>query len=302
MHKNNYTFGAAMAAVTAFCWSLLPPFLKIASQSFTPSFIIFWRFFIAALGLYLILAYKQKKLVILPVNLGQGLLAGIALTSNYFCYTLGIKLCGPANAAMFIQSGQLFLILFGIVVFKEKLKKYEICGMIITFIGMGFFFSTRMNLSYATKDLFMGVAAVIFSGLSWAIYCLFVKFDKKNNSTQTFNLFVFAVGAILSFLAIDHQEFSLLGFWDLLLLVLLGVDTLIGYICLLEALKYVPSAHIALITSLSIAGMLGAIKVAEIFKLIPVEGVGKVSYLGAILIMSGVILLVWKNDRRALSE
>ncbi len=293
---DKYYLSLALALVVPLLWGLLAPLIKIATLSFSLNFIIFARFSIALILFYIFVLFKQKKFYLIPQNKLQTLLAGLALSANYFSFTVGIKLTGAANGGIFIKSGNLFLILLGVYYLKEKISKKELLGIILAFSGLGLFFYTRLNLKLPFQDLIIGSMTIFFSGFCWAIYCIIIRRDKENNTQESFILNIFLIGTLLSLFFIDLNEFQQIDLNKFSLLFALGVITLIGYTIIPFALKYISSPQLSLLCNLDTLCLILFIQLFGSLGIMPREEFSMLAYLGALIIFAGIVFAIWNKE------
>nr|MBP9839179.1 DMT family transporter [Pseudomonadota bacterium] len=195
MKKNqDYFLGVIMALAAALLWSILPIMLKIAAKHCSADLIVFSRFSVAAIVLYIYLVVTRRKLLHVPNNIPLTIVAAIALSLNYLTYTLGVKYSGAANAGILIQSGSVYLTIFGIFLFKERLNWRQVVGVFLAFFGFLLFFYEKIQFSSDLQSHYYGTVVTLFSGFVWSVYAVMAKLDKQNSSDSAFNLWVFLFG------------------------------------------------------------------------------------------------------------
>jgi len=68
------------------------------------------------------------------------------LAANYFGMTQGIHFSGPSNAAIIIQLAPVFLVIAGVVLFRETIRLRQLVGIIIAMSGFYLFYLDRVTL------------------------------------------------------------------------------------------------------------------------------------------------------------
>ena len=122
MNKSN--IGVLLAVTTAIFWGLLAIALKVAVRVVDSYTIVWFRFFFAAIALFIWMWFTDRKsLNILKKPPLMLLVASVALAINYIGFMLGVKYTSPSNAQVIIQISQVLFAIAGIVIFKEKIKK-----------------------------------------------------------------------------------------------------------------------------------------------------------------------------------
>jgi len=84
-----------------------------------------------------LLARKElKKLTAHKIEIKIGVLVGILSTIGYSCYLFALKE-GPSGVVYPIISLNCIVVLIGsLIIFKERLKKYQLLGIILTLCGV----------------------------------------------------------------------------------------------------------------------------------------------------------------------
>jgi len=295
--------GILYACVTALFWGFLAIAVKVGLNYVPPITIVWFRFGVAFLLLFsYFLIFDRSSLKILYRPPWQLLVAAGGLAANYICFTLGIQHTTPNNAQIFIQTGPLMLAVAGIVVFREKLSVRQIAGYIVAGTGFYLFYSDQMEGRFALQQdhYFEGVLWTLLAALCWAIYAIFQKVIVKRYHPQQLNLFIFAVAAILYFPVADFSFIQIKEQWLWALLVFLGLNTLIAYGCLSAALKYAEANKISIIITVNpiitfIA--MGIFTSLEVSWIAP-ENVQMKGIIGALLVLSGAALVIWKKKAR----
>jgi drug/metabolite transporter (DMT)-like permease len=126
----NWRLGLLFASVTAVSWGLLPIALKAMLQYMDPYTITWYRFVAAAViagtalkltgGLPSLRALDPRSRWILGV-------ATAGLIGNYVLYLLGLSYASPGAAQVLIQLAPMFLLLGGLVVFRESFNRLSAC-------------------------------------------------------------------------------------------------------------------------------------------------------------------------------
>jgi len=297
----NHTKGIIYASITAFFWGFLPIALKVAVQEVEPVTIVWFRFVVA----FLMLAGWQSvknpssfKLMFKPPLLL--ILAALALTWNYLGYMLGIHYTTPSNAQLFIQTGPIMLAISGFVFFKEKITRIQIIGFAIAILGLSFFYSDQLSVFIGNNDNYnFGVIITLTAALAWATYAALQKKLVSKYSTESLNLFLFALPIIIYLPFINLEPILQLHWLWWLLLVFLGANTFIAYTALAEALKYTDASIVSIIIIINpiitfiTMGILQAMNVSWVEH----EHFSMLTILGASLVIMGIILVARKSKK-----
>jgi drug/metabolite transporter (DMT)-like permease len=300
---SNQTKGIIYSAVTAFFWGLLAIALKVAVQEVDPKTIVWLRFFIAfmfILGWQLFRNPRSIKILIAPPLLL--VLAAIALSWNYLGFMLGIHYTTPSNAQLFIQFGPMLLALSGFLIFKEKLTRLQLAGFIVALIGFSFFYGDQLLAFFEGKKQYnIGVLLTISGAVAWTIYAILQKMLIKKFPAGMLNLFLFGFPALIYLPLTDLSPLLQLNWAWWLLLLFLGLNTLISYSTLAEALRYIEASKVSVIIFLNpiitfiIMGTLTYLSVDWISH----ERFSIITLLGALLVISGAFMVVRKKKKAA---
>ena len=300
MISSHYLRGIFFSIVTALLWGVLPIFLKITLQDFHAGTISWFRFLFALLILAAIMQYKAYK----PLNIFRklpwmGVLGGACLSANYYWVTLGVDLSGPSNMAVLIQTASIFLVLAGVYVFHERLAFSQTLGMVIAGSGLFIFFNDQQSHIQEVRDYYYADFLIVLAGLVWVGYMVAQKFLSRKYGAQSLNLLVYAVATLTLIGGVDWTDFMRAGLTAWLSMIFCGINTLLAYGALAEAVKYIPLALISLIISLNpLITLLGMnILPAMGFAGLQADPIGSLGYMGGIIAVGGVVLVVYRQKR-----
>ncbi|QZT37076.1 DMT family transporter [Halosquirtibacter xylanolyticus] len=289
--------GILFACFTALLWGFLAIILKMASQFLDSHTIVFARFSIAFLilltivlsrGRYTTLQIFRKPPLMLMV-------ATVCLSLNYYGYMQGIHLTSPGNAQILIQWGPILLALSGIFIFKEKLSRWQALGFVIALCGFTLFFREKLiNLIDSSNEYIEGNVWTLFGGTMWAIYAILQKKLVQRFSTTQLNLFIYGVASLLFLSQADLSQLGVLSLKQWAIVVFLGLNTLLAYGALAEALKYTKAKNVSIIITLNPVLtfiLLGIMSEVGLHWVAP-EQLTILSIVGAVGVLSGAIMII----------
>lgn len=301
---SNNQKGILYAVLTAFLWGFLAILLKVAVQKVAPQTIVWFRFtvaFVCLLCWQLIHQPKSLRILIKPPK--ALVFAAIALSWNYMGFMLGIQYTTPSNAQLLIQTGPILLALAGVIFFNEKIRKLQLLGFAVATIGFVFFYSQQIKLMIGHEGQYnMGVLFTLSGAFAWAMYAILQKRLVFAHTTASLNLFLFGLPALIYLPFVDFSSLQHLPFIWWLILIVLGLNTLIAYGSLSQALKYTQANKVSIILILNpmltfiVMGILTEIGVSWIEG----ERFSLPSLLGALIVLSGAILVVGRRKKQAL--
>ncbi|MFQ5671742.1 MAG: DMT family transporter [Nitrospinales bacterium] len=290
-----YLRGVLFALCTCLLWGVLPIVSKAALTEFSAGTIVWFRFVFAFTVLLAVLGLrKSEPLAILRHPPGPGLLAGVCLAANYFYFLRGVQFSGPSNTAILIQLAPVLVVLAGVYLFHEKLRGRQAAGMFVAVGGFVIFYLDQKQQTVAPGLYSIANGHIIFAAVVWAVYATALKYLSVRYEAQSLNLLVYGVAGMMLVFGVAWAEFAAANSKSWLLLVFLGLNTLLAYGALLEAIRLIPLTHVSVIITLNPLITLLVMHLIGEFKpgWIEPEVVGSLGYLGAFTAVAGVALVV----------
>ena len=297
--SGHFLRGILFSVVTALLWGVLPIILKISLQGFTIGTIAWFRFSLAFLLLGIFLQFKgNRPLSILRKPPWMGVFGGLCLTANYYWVTLGVEISGPSNMAVLIQTASVFLVLTGVFVFRERFTTRQVFGMFVVVAGLSLFFFDQQSRVVMSSEYYFADFLIIMSAIVWVGYMISQKFLSREYGAQSINFLVYTVATLMLVGTVEWLEFASAGFNAWWALIFCGVNTLIAYGALAEAVKYIPLALISVIISLNpLITLIGMEILPAIgFANLQPDPIGMVGYFGGAIAVTGVVLVVYKAN------
>jgi len=243
--------------------------------------IAFYRSGIAALTILVISLVKKKNLKF-DFDI-ISILCSVSYSLILILFVIATKLTTAANAIFLQFTAPIYLVVLEPIFLKTKFEKKNLIALIFCIMGMLLFFFGRLDFTSIQGNLL-----AIGSGMSFALFSLFLKWKKqlhKNENTIVYivagNILVciFCLPAVYDNLAVDAVQLGILLF--------MGIFQIgISYMIFNEGIKYISA------TESMIIAMLEAI-LNPIWVFI---GIGEAPTIYSV-IGSAVILLaiVWRN-------
>lgn len=176
-------------------WGLLPLFIKyFAAEGFSPEQIVFTRVLFSAVFLVAWCAFRNPvALRIRPADAwcfaGTGIVS-IMLFS--YCYFRTLESANIALAALLLYTSPIFVLLFSVIFFKERMTGRKLLAVGCTFAGCAAITGVFGSGPPATPwpVIFLGLGA----GLFYSLYTIFGKFalQRYDPLTVTTHTFLFA--------------------------------------------------------------------------------------------------------------
>ena len=294
----NHLKGIIFASITAFFWGFLAIALKVATDSFNVTNLVWFRFtfaFIVMVGYFAFKDPQKLRILIHPPLLA--LLAALGLALNYYGFTSGINHTSPSTAQIVIQLGPISLGLVGYLFFKEKIGKTQIMGFGVAFIGLAFFYYNQVSKIIDSEiNVFnMGFMWIVIAALAWLTYASLQKILVKKHDSQMLNLIIFGLPALIYTPFVSFGDFQGIGLNNWLLLLFLGANTVIAYGCLSMAFKYTDVNKVSVIITLNpiITFIVMAILYQMDVSWINAEKMDLHTWLGALMVITGAVMVVY---------
>ena len=297
--ESHFMLGIFLSIATALLWGILPIILKISLQGFTTGTIAWFRFASAFFILGIFLYFQgHRPLKIFWKPPWMGIFGGVCLAANYFWVTIGVEISGPSNMAVLIQTATIFLVLTGVFVFREKLTLRQILGMFVAAGGLTVFFLDQKSKVAMSREYYFADFLIIMAAIVWVGYMISQKFLNQKYGAQSLNFLVYAIATLVLVGTVEWSEFTSAGLNAWLALSFCGINTLLAYGALAEAVKYLPLSLISVIISLNPLITLLGMKIlpAMGFANLQPDPVGMLGCWGGAMAVTGVTLVVYRPN------
>ncbi|MBP5739285.1 MAG: EamA family transporter [Spirochaetia bacterium] len=205
MRQARYTISVIAAGVL---WGIISIFIKgLNGGNLSPVQILQLRAIIASVLMAPCLFIIDKKLLCFSLKdiwmfIGTGV---ISLTFFSMCYFQTIIESGASVAVILLYTSPIFVILFSLVLFKEKVTAVKLTALIMTFIGCIMVSGLgRDGGGITAKGFIVGLG----SGLGYALYSIFSRYALKKYHvlTITFYTFLFSGITIIPFSGLEMSS------------------------------------------------------------------------------------------------
>lgn len=127
-----------------------------------------------------------KKMAILA-------LFGVFINQTFFIY--GLNLTHPINSAIIMISNPIMVLVFTLIVFKEKITLLKISGLSLGIAGAMILLLFRGNFEFGSETI-IGDAMTLINSASWAVFVVMAKPYMMKYQTVTVMKWVFLFGTI----------------------------------------------------------------------------------------------------------
>lgn len=260
----NQVAGFSFSFVAAAMWGMLPVALKELLAGMDATTIVWYRFLVAGIVLFFWLVYTKKLPDVIKVASKTRwllLIASAGLCSNYFLFAFSLNFVNGETSEAVIQLTTLFLILGGVVFYKEPFLGIQKFGTLLIAAGLLLFFNDRLSELASTENReTTGVLIVVVGAITWTCYALLQKKLLLQYSPVQilFMIYVFSIIVLLPFI-VPASLFSL-NLMQLGLLIFCCVNTLVAYGCFAEALNCWDASKVSAMLALAPVFTIGSLK------------------------------------------
>lgn len=298
--------GVSLSITTALFWGFLPFILIPVLRDVGVVEVVWFRFLFSFLFLFCTLGWRYRaRLSDVFRAHPAAYAAGVALALNYYCFSKGLHLTTASTAQILIQSGPLVFTLLSLFAFRERLSRSQWVGIVVATLGFALFYKNKLENLLGDIHIYqVGVLWVLMGGLTWAIYAYFSKIAGQRIAGQRNNLVIYGLSTLLYWPFVEFSNFTELSTSSLGLLVLSGVNTLIAYGALSEALERTSSAKVSIIVALNplITLTVSTLGYYLVWSWIPPERLEPMAWFGGMMVMTGAVLVVAARSTTKKSE
>lgn len=298
MHSptQNHVAGFALSLVAAMLWGFLPVAIKELLAGMDATTIIWYRFLVAGVVLFSWLAYKNKLPPLMRVDSRTRwfmFIAALCLCSNYFLFSYSLNFVNGETSEAVIQLTTLFLILGGVVIYKEPFVGIQKFGTLLIVTGLLLFFNDRLLalVRFDNEETF-GVVVVIVAAITWTAYALLQKKLLASFSSVQILFLIYVVSILVLLPFIKPGSLLQLTQLQLWLLVFCCINTLIAYGCFAEAMNLWDASKVSATLALAPLFTIGSLKLVVFFN--PhyefSDRLGFLALGGALLLVIGSVL------------
>lgn len=240
MQPKSALLGFSLALTAAIMWSILPIALQPVLTAMNAQTIVWFRFVVAAVGVFILLAISKK----LPKfhslswrHLKFVVIGAIGLAANFYLFNLSLNYI-PATVSQVLSPLSSFsMLLSGIVLFKERLGVHQKLGLLLLLIGLPLFFNDRFTDFAEMNSFSLGVFLGTSGSLLWVGYGIAQKMLLERFNSQQILLFIYCGCGIMFSPFTELSQVGNLNGFTLACLIFCCLNTIIAYGCYGEALN-----------------------------------------------------------------
>ena len=287
--------GYLFIAGAALLWATIGPVARFAFQvGIAPLEVSFWRAAIGG-GLFLAHAAARGKLHIARRDLpAVGGFALLGVTIFYWSYFRAVELGGAALAAILLYTAPAWVALSALLWLGERLTAHKALAVALTLAGITLVALASGSPAGASTHTPAArgpaIAWGLLSGVAYAAYYLFGKRYFARYDSTTLFAYALPIGALLLLPAVSFEPKSATT-W-LVLLFIAVVPTYGAYLLYSIGLARVEATRAATVATLE------PVTAAVLAYVIWGEALRASGYLGAALVLAGVLLVATERDTR----
>ncbi len=238
---------ALMIAIVVLAWStpnIIGRYLQVNSD-LTPIQISSLRYIPAAVTLlfFSLITKRGKQLLIdFKEKYIHLIIASLILTSFVLLQMYSVKFTEASASAFLLNVNPVITFVLSLIFLKERHRWWGGIGVLIAATGI-FFVAVPLDdiETLISSDLLLGNILAFLSGVTWAIYTVYLKKflkDKDPVTTTTWNLSISAVILTITMFAVDGWFVVTPAYYHIILTTFLGiVPTAIAFTLWFETLK-----------------------------------------------------------------
>ncbi|MGC7559645.1 DMT family transporter [Pasteurella sp. PK-2025] len=282
-------------SLTAACmWGSLPIALQQVLKNMDAQTVVWFRFAVAAVGLFLILNITKKLPKLTALRLRHWLLIVlgiIGLSANFFLYNVALQYIPPTTSQIFSPLTSFGMLFAGVWLFKESFAIHQKIGLFLLVLGLICFFNQRFEDFLHFNTYLLGIFTCICASFVWVMYGIAQKLMSNRLTAQQVLLPIY-VGCSVIFMPLANvSQVTHLTLLQILCLIYCCLNTLIAYGAYAEALNRWEIAKVStIVTQIPILTLLFS---EMLFLIAPeymmLEKLNGLSYLGAFLVVCGAL-------------
>lgn len=295
----NAKFGFFLSLFTAFIWGNMPIAVKEVMAVLDAPTLVWYRFLISLLLLWPILALKKDlpvhKIRQNPKVLGLLSILTLGITGNFLLFSEALIYTTPTVVQVVMQLSSVGLLFVSVVIFKERLSRIQFTSIAILIFGLFLFFNRNLIEMFASfNDYAFGVLLAICAAFSWVIFAIAQKVALKNYNSLQILFILNALGIIFLLPFVNYTAVFSLTSFQLILLAYCGLNTVLGYGALAEAMRCWDVSKVSAIITLAPLFTLGfSLLFAHLWpKLFAHPELNILGYIGVFIVVFGAMFMV----------
>lgn len=254
--KQQASIGIVLALITAMCWGALPIAMKQVLTVMEPPTVVFYRFLMASIGLGLILAFKRRLpplgmfrkprwLILLIIATG-------GLFGNFLLFSSSLQYLSPTASQVIGQLSPVGMMIASVLILKERMRGTQVIGAIMLLCGLVMFFNASLvEIFTRLTDYTWGVIFGVGAACVWVSYGVAQKVLLRRLASPQILFLLYTLCTIALLPLAKPTVIMQLDGWQLSCLIFCGLNTLVGYGALAEAMARWQAAQVSALITLT---------------------------------------------------
>ncbi|AKJ41064.1 DMT family transporter [Pragia fontium] len=254
--KQSMALGVTFALITAVLWGAVPIAMKQLLPVMTPYTLVWYRFSISAIGLGIVLALQGKlpRLTLFrrPRWFLILIIAALGLAANFVLFSSALQYLSPTASQVIGQLSPMGMLFASVIILKESMRITQIIGAVMLILGLVFFFNTNLvEIFTRLTDYTLGVLLGVCASLVWVCYGVAQKVLQRRLSASQILFLLYVLSTIFVTPMATPGEIFKLNTWQLACLAFCGLNTLVAYGALGEAMARWQVAQVSALITLT---------------------------------------------------
>jgi len=283
------------------CWGLIGVFTKaISALGFTEMQMLFVKGMLATLLLFVITLCKDRNQLKLKDWKDIRYFIGTGICSFTFfswSYMKAINLTSLGVAAVLLYTAPTFVMLFSILLFREKMTGTKGIVLAMTFLGCVLVTGLLEGGGTVTPQ---GILIGLASGVGYALYSIFGTYAlRAGYGSLTISFYTFLMATVFMVFCVEPitviGQITAMGEWPLTIAFAL-LTTVVPYLCYTKGLSGLPASQASVTATIEpvVAAILGIV----VFR----EGASVMKIAGIVLVLSSVVLMNRQGEQKTEQE
>lgn len=294
--KQSVGIGFTLALITAVMWGVVPIAMKQVLTDMRPATVVFYRFSMSAVALGIILGfrrqlpdislfYRRRWLALLIVGV-------VGLSGNFLFFSSALQYLTPTASQVIGQLSPVGMMFASVLILKEHMRITQVIGAIMLVSGLLLFFNRNLiEIFTQLTDFTLGILLGVCAAVVWIGYGVAQKILLRRLGSQQILWLLYTLSAIFIAPFVTMSEIFNLSHWQLLCLIFCGLNTVIAYGALGEAMARWQAAQVSAILTLT---PLFTLLFSDILSIVwpdifVFQVLNTVGYIGAFMVVAGAM-------------
>lgn len=276
--------GLIYVVIAVFFFSTSPVFIRWA-DSLSSYEIAFWRLFVAAVGLALLMRARGERWHIPRHNWRLFALFGVITALHFLFYIASLNYTTIAHSLAIVYTAPIFVTIFSAIFLGESIARHKWLGILVAVVGVGVLAGFQPQF---TRKMLLGDLLALGSAITFGLYSVAGRSQRNHYSLFTYATTIYFAAALWALIPAG-LSFSPSGYTPLAILsvIALGLIPLgMGHTLYNAALRHTHATYVNVIATQEVTGgiLLGVLLLGEI--------PGPNEIVGVVLTLLGILVVI----------